>query len=115
MTKISGIYAATMSVLNPDLSLNVKKTIEHAEKLIDEGCHGTAIFGSTGQSQLISVSEKIKLLNELSKSKYKSKHLIGTGLNSLGETINFMKIASSLSFDKFLIMPQRIINMMMLK
>ena len=59
MTKISGIYAATMSVLNPDLSLNVKKTIEHAEKLIDEGCHGTAIFGSTGQSQLISVSEKI--------------------------------------------------------
>ena len=105
MTKISGIYAATMSVLNPDLSLNVKKTIEHAEKLIDEGCHGTAIFGSTGQSQLISVSEKIKLLNELSKSKYKSKHLIGTGLNSLGETINFMKIASSLSFDKFLIMP----------
>ena len=105
MTKISGIYAATMSVLNSDLSLNVKKTIEHAEKLIDEGCHGTAIFGSTGQSQLISVSEKIKLLNELSKSKYKSKHLIGTGLNSLGETINFMKIASSLSFDKFLIMP----------
>ena len=36
MTKISGIYAATMSVLNPDLSLNVKNTIEHAEKLIDE-------------------------------------------------------------------------------
>jgi 4-hydroxy-tetrahydrodipicolinate synthase len=105
MTKISGIYAATMSVLNPDLSLNVKNTIEHAEKLIDEGCHGTAIFGSTGQSQLIPISEKIELLNELSKSKYKSKHLIGTGLNSLGETINFMKIAISLSFNKFLIMP----------
>ena len=36
MTKISGIFAATMSVLNSDLSLNVEKTIEHAEKLIDE-------------------------------------------------------------------------------
>tara|TARA_B100001063_G_scaffold240632_1_gene265952 strand:+ start:535 stop:1419 length:885 start_codon:yes stop_codon:yes gene_type:complete len=105
MTEISGIFAATMSVLNPDLSLNVKNTIEHAEKLIDDGCHGTAIFGSTGQSQLIPISEKIELLNELSKSKYKNKHLIGTGLNSLGETINFMKIASSLNFKKFLIMP----------
>ena len=31
MTKISGIYAASMSVLNDNLSLNVKKTIEHAE------------------------------------------------------------------------------------
>ena len=105
MTKISGIYAATMSVLNSDLSLNVEKTIDHAEKLIDQGCHGTAIFGSTGQSQLIPIAEKIDLLNQLSKSKYRNKHLIGTGLNSLGETINFMKIASSLNFNKFLIMP----------
>ena len=105
MTKISGIFAATMSVLNSDLSLNVEKTIDHAEKLIDQGCHGTAIFGSTGQSQLISISEKIDLLNKLSTSKHKDKHLIGTGLNSLGETINFMKIARSLKFNKFLIMP----------
>jgi len=105
MTKIRGIYAATMSVLNADLSLNTEKTIEHAEKLIDQGCHGTVIFGSTGQSQLISISEKIELLNKLSKSKYKDKHLIGTGLNSLSETINFMKIANSLNFYKFLIMP----------
>ncbi len=105
MTKISGIFAATMSVLNSDLSLNVDKTIDHAEKLIDQGCHGTAIFGSTGQAQLIPISEKIALLNKLSKSKYKDKHLIGTGLNSLGETINLMKIASSLNFKKFLIMP----------
>jgi len=105
MTKLSGIFAATMSVLNTDLSLNVEKTIDHAEKLINQGCHGTAIFGSTGQSQLIPISEKIELLNQLSRSKHKDKHLIGTGLNSLGETINFMRVASSLKFKKFLIMP----------
>ena len=105
MSKISGIFAASMSVLNPELSLNVKKTIDHAEKLINQGCHGTVIFGSTGQAQLISISEKIELLNKLSESKTKDKHLIGTGLNSLGETINFMKIATSLNFKKFLIMP----------
>tara|TARA_B100001057_G_scaffold40784_1_gene36624 strand:+ start:4051 stop:4935 length:885 start_codon:yes stop_codon:yes gene_type:complete len=105
MTKISGIYAASMSVLNDNLSLNVKKTIQHAEKLIDLGCHGTAIFGSTGQAQLIPISEKIELLNKLSESKYKDKHIIGSGLNSLGETINFLRIANSLNFEKFLIMP----------
>ena len=105
MTKISGIFAATMSVFNSDLSLNIQKTIEHAEKLIEQGCHGTAIFGSTGQAQLIPISEKIKLLNYLSDSKYKDKHLIGTGLNSLIETINFMRVATSLNFKNFLIMP----------
>jgi len=105
MSKIKGIYAASMSLLNKDLSLNISKTITHAEKLIDQGCHGVAIFGSTGQAQLISVSEKISLLNELSQSQHKDKYLIGTGLNSLSETVNLMKIATSLNFNDFLIMP----------
>jgi 4-hydroxy-tetrahydrodipicolinate synthase len=105
MSKINGIYAATMSILNEDLSLNVAKTIKHSEQLINDGCHGVAIFGSTGQAQLISVSEKIKLLNELSSSKYKEKFIIGTGLNSLTETINLMKVSTTLFFKRFLIMP----------
>ena len=105
MSKIKGIYAASMSLFNKDLSLNIEKTISHAEKIINQGCHGVAIFGSTGQAQLISISEKISLLNELSLSNYKDKFLIGTGLNSLNETINLMKIATSLNFKDFLIMP----------
>ena len=105
MNKIKGIYAASMSVFNSDLSLNIEKTISHTEKIIDQGCHGVAIFGSTGQAQLISVSEKISLLNHLSESRYKDKYLIGTGLNSISETINIMKISSSLNFNNFLIMP----------
>ena len=105
MSKIKGIYAASMSIFNKDLSLNIEKTVAHAEKIIDQGCHGVAIFGSTGQAQLISVSEKISLLNELSQNSNKDKFLIGTGLNSLSETINLMKIATSLNFNEFLIMP----------
>jgi len=105
MSKIKGIYAAGMSVLNTDLSLNVEKTILHSEKIIDQGCHGVAIFGSTGQAQLIPISEKINLLNSLSLSRYKKKFLVGTGLNSLSETINLMRIALSLGFKQFLIMP----------
>ena len=105
MSKIKGIYAASMSILNDDLTLDIKKTIQHAEMIIDNGCHGAAIFGSTGQAQLIPVSEKINLLNNLTSSKQKDKFIIGTGLNSLGETISLMKVSSSLGFKKFLIMP----------
>jgi len=105
MKKIKGIFAASMSVFNEDLSLNIEKTVRHAEKIIDQGCHGAAIFGSTGQAQLISISEKISLLNQLSKSKYKDRYLIGTGLNSLNETIKLMSVASTLNLNNFLIMP----------
>ena len=105
MSKINGIYAASVSILNDDLTLNIKKTIKHSEMIIDNGCHGAVIFGSTGQAQLIPVSEKINLLNHLTLSKYREKFIIGTGLNSLGETINFMRVARTLNFCKFLIMP----------
>ena len=101
MGKIKGIYAASLSVLNEDLTLNIQKTIQHAEMVIDNGCHGAAIFGSTGQAQLIPVSEKINLLNNLTSSKYREKYIIGTGLNSLGETINLMKVSKSLGFNIF--------------
>ena len=105
MTKIKGIYAASLSVLDENLALDVNKTIKHAENVIDLGCHGAVFFGSTGQSQLISLSEKIQLINELPNSKYKSKFIIGTGLNSLVDTINLMKISKSVGFNNFLIMP----------
>ena len=105
MSKIKGIYAATLSILNEDLSLNIQKTILHAENIINQGCHGVAFFGSTGQAQLIPVSEKINLLNSISTNKNKDKFIIGTGLNSLVETINLIKVATSLNFKKFLIMP----------
>ena len=81
MSKIKGIYAASMSIFNKNLSLNIEKTLAHAEKIIDQGCHGVAIFGSTGQAQLIPVNEKIALLNKLSKSRHKDKFLVGTGFN----------------------------------
>ena len=83
MSKINGIYAASMSIINNDLTLDVTKTIQHVEMVIDQGCHGAAIFGSTGQAQLISITEKIKLFNQLSTSKYKDKYIIAVSYTHL--------------------------------
>ncbi len=105
MEQIKGVYAASLSILDKNLALNIDKTIKHAENIIDKGCHGAVFFGSTGQSQLISLSEKIQLINKLPQSLYKDKFIIGTGLNSLGDTVNLMKISKSLGFSRFLIMP----------
>ena len=105
MSEINGIYAASVSILDKNLRLDISKTIKHAENLIDQGCHGVAILGSTGQAQLISLEEKIKLIEELSKSKYKENFIVGTGFNSLSDTILLMKTSQLLDMKKFLIMP----------
>ena len=98
MSLIKGIYAASLSVINENLSLNIDKTINHAENVIDYGCHGVVLFGSTGQSQLISLSEKIQLINELPRSKHRDKFIIGTGSNSLLDIMALMRISINLGF-----------------
>ena len=105
MIELKGIFAASLSILKNDLSLDIDNTIKHAENVIDMGCHGAVFFGSTGQSQLISLSEKIQLINQLPSSKYRDKFIIGTGLNSLADNINLIKISKSMNFNTFLIMP----------
>ena len=100
-----GIYSASMSILDENLSLDVDSTIKHAEKLIVEGCHGVVLFGSTGMAQLISSNEKKKLISKLSKSKFKDNFMIGTGTNALNENIELMKHALNNGIDKFLLMP----------
>ena len=44
MSKIKGIYAASVSILDNNFSLDVEKTIYHVENLIDQGCHGGCNF-----------------------------------------------------------------------
>ena len=100
-----GVYAATLSILNENSSLNVEETIAHAEKIIKEGLHGVFFFGSTGQSQLISMAEKKELVSRLPLSKLKNNFFLGTGFNSLNDNLEFIKYSIEYDFNTFLIMP----------
>jgi len=100
-----GIYSASMSVLKENLSLDIDATVKHAEKIIEEGCHGVVLFGSTGMSQLISSKEKKFLIDKIATSKLKDHFVIGTGSNSLNENIELMKHSLKNGVDRFLLMP----------
>ena len=100
-----GVYAASLSVLNKDLTLNVEATISHAENLIKNGLHGCFFFGSTGMSQLISKNEKMELISKISTHKQRKHFYLGTGCNSLNENIELIKYASEYNFNTILLMP----------
>ena len=64
-----GVYAAGLSILNADKTLNIGATINHASEAIQNGLHGVFFFGSTGQSQLISINEKKELIAKIASHK----------------------------------------------
>ena len=102
MNKLEGIFAATITVLNEDLSLNIAETIKHAQNVDQQGS-GLAFLGSTSQSQLLSIKEKKDLISEISKHKFKNQVIIGTGSNSLQDTKNLMNHSIELGLTDFLI------------
>ena len=100
-----GIYAASLSVLNENGTLNINETILHAESAIRSGLHGVFFFGSTGQSQLISMNEKKEFIAKIASHKLRKKFFLGTGCNSLNDNIDLVKYAMEYDFRDFLIMP----------
>ena len=101
----NGVYAAGLSILREDMSLNTSATIAHAELIIKKGLHGVFFFGSTGQSQLISISEKKELISKLAVRKLRKQFFLGTGNNSLKDNIELINYAREYQFQTFLIMP----------
>ena len=100
-----GVYAASLSIFNEDNSLNIQATVEHADSIIKSGLHGVFFFGSTGQSQLISILEKKELIAKIASHKLKKQFFLGTGCNSLKENIEIVRYAMEYDFRDFLIMP----------
>jgi|TARA_B110000211_G_scaffold19308_1_gene20011 4-hydroxy-tetrahydrodipicolinate synthase len=100
-----GVYAAGLSVINSNGTLNIDATITHASEAIKSGLHGVFFFGSTGQSQLISTFEKKELIAKIATNKLRKQFFIGTGNNSLNENIDLARYAIEYDFKDLLIMP----------
>tara|TARA_Y100000992_G_C21254941_1_gene487995 strand:+ start:84 stop:962 length:879 start_codon:yes stop_codon:yes gene_type:complete len=102
---IKGVYAAGLSVLNKDLTVNIDATINHAENLIKNGLHGVFFYGSTGMSQLVGLEDKKKLISKISNHKLKKQFFLGTGNNSLQDNIELIDHGFKNKFETYLLMP----------
>ena len=96
-----GVYAAGLSIIKDDMSLDIDSTIAHAEKIIKNGLHGVFFFGSTGQSQYISISEKKDFISKIAHNKLRNQFYLGTGNNSLKENIDLIRYGMEYKFDTF--------------
>ena len=101
----NGVYSAGLSIIKEDNSLDIPSTINHSESLIKSGLHGVFLFGSTGQSQLISISEKKELISKIAISKFKDQFFLGTGVNSIKDNLEIINYSMEFGFNTFLLMP----------
>jgi 4-hydroxy-tetrahydrodipicolinate synthase len=99
-------YAAALTPLKSDLSIDHKKLCAHCHGLLQRGVEGIALFGTTGEGNSFSVKERISALKKVINSGLpKEMLMMGNGSNGLGETVELAKAAIRAGCETLLIAP----------
>ena len=105
---LSGVYAAAVTPLNDDFSIILDDVLPLLEFLADRGCHGTLLFGTTGEGPSFSRHERKSLIEQatqLRSIKPEFRLLAGTGATSLDESIELTKLAFDFGVDGVVVLP----------
>ncbi len=105
---LSGVYAAAVTPLKPDLSLDPESVPSFLEFLAARGCHGALLFGTTGEGPSFSPSEREAIWRAALKVRERVPEfrlLAGTGTPSLTETIELTHLAFDLGYDAVVTLP----------
>lgn len=105
---LAGVYAAAVTPLKPDGSLDLESLPHLFEFLAARGCHGAVLFGTTGEGPSFSPTEREALMRrarEIRDSLPGFRLIAGTGTPSLSETVDLTKLAFDLGFEGVLVVP----------
>jgi 4-hydroxy-tetrahydrodipicolinate synthase len=103
---LAGVYAAAVTPLKNDSSLDLESIPILLNFLASRGCHGAVLFGTTGEGPSFSPSEREAVLRAARDHQPAGFRLFaGTGTPSLSETIELTKLAFDLGYDAALVVP----------
>ena len=84
-----GIYAATLTPLNADLSCNTQELAYHCLDLMKRGCKGVLLFGTAGEGPSFSIEERLEVLKKVIENGVNPKKIIlGNGGSNIPETVD---------------------------
>lgn len=105
---LAGVYAAAVTPLKHDLSLDLEAVPAQLAFLSSRGCHGALYFGTTGEGPSFSPSEREVFMRSVRAHRQLIpgfRLLAGTGTPSLSETIDITKLAFELGYDGVVVLP----------
>jgi len=97
--KLQGIFPALSTCFDHQGMLYKNKVIHNVEKLNQIGLAGYTVCGSTAETPLLSVEERLQLMEWVKQSAAEDKILIaGVGAESVHETVNVANRAAAIGF-----------------
>jgi 4-hydroxy-tetrahydrodipicolinate synthase len=101
-----GVFAAALTPLRRDLSIDHAAFAAHCRWLLDNGCDGVAPMGTTGEANSFSVSERLEAIDRLTAAGIPPERLmIGTGCSAIPDTVVLTRHAIAHGAAGVLVLP----------
>lgn len=100
-----GVIAAVPTPINNDGNPILDTFLEHCEWVLQNGCDGVNILGSTGEANSFNSHQRKLVMESASQNLNNQRLMVGTGTPSISETIHLTQIADDLNYQVALVLP----------
>jgi 4-hydroxy-tetrahydrodipicolinate synthase len=103
---INGVYCAAVTPVSADLAPDHAAFVAHCRYLLQEGCDGVALLGTTGEANSFSTNERRALLDAVVAADIPAARLLpGTGVAALTATVELTRHALSIGVSRVVMLP----------
>ena len=101
-----GVFSAALTPMDAELAPDHVAFVAHAKRLLDQGCDGIAMLGTTGEANSFTVAERQALLEATVAGGIAPDRLLpGTGVVALPDTVALTRHALSLGVTTVVMLP----------
>ncbi|MDX1434436.1 MAG: dihydrodipicolinate synthase family protein [Gammaproteobacteria bacterium] len=101
-----GVWSPALVAVRDDFSIDDERLVAHCRWLLEQGCHGLALFGTTSEANSFSVEERMAALEAvLAAGLPAEKMMVGTGCCALTDSVRLTRHAVDNGCNKVLMLP----------
>ena len=102
----AGVWCPAVTPLSCDQQIARGAYVRHVQNLLEDGCHGVTVFGTTGEASSFSVEERTALLDAVLDAGIPPHRLmVGNGTCALTDTVRLTAHAAARGVKKMLMLP----------
>ena len=103
---LTGVIAAIATPVQEDGAPDLTRAVKLARFLLENGCDGLNVLGTTGEATSFSVAERLSVMNAYKENGLPLERLmVGTGAAATSDAIALTKAAQELGFGGALVLP----------
>jgi 4-hydroxy-tetrahydrodipicolinate synthase len=103
---LRGVIAAISTPIDDRGEPDVQRLLNHASYLLDNGCNGLNLLGTTGEATSFSLAQRRFVMQSIARSDLPlARFMVGTGAASVADAVALTSDAATLGFAGALVLP----------